>query len=116
MEREPTLQAATTILRSPGQKRRRKWPPNLTPQAGPCKAQDIGFAPWFPLASGDLAKPGTLLDGIAKARRASPGQVELAWLPRRSPVMLPIPGTARVRHLEQNIAAAVIFKRKLRGA
>ena len=71
-----------------------------------CEAQGIGFIPWFPLASGDLAKPGALLDAIAKAHRASPGQVALAWLLRRSPVMLPIPGTTHVRHLEQDMEAA----------
>jgi len=73
-----------------------------------CEAQGIGFIPWFPLASGSLAKPGPLLDGVAKAHHASPGQVALAWLLRRSPVLLPIPGTSRVAHLEQNVAAADI--------
>ena len=73
-----------------------------------CEAQGIGFIPWFPLASGGLAKPGTLLDGVAKAHHASPGQVALAWLLRRSPVLLPIPGTSSVAHLEQNVAAADI--------
>lgn len=73
-----------------------------------CAAQGIGFIPWFPLAAGDLAKPGSLLDGIATKHHASPGQVALAWLLRRSPVMLPIPGTAHVRHLEQDIGAAGI--------
>ncbi len=73
-----------------------------------CEAQGIGFIPWFPLASGGLAKPGSLLDGVAKAHHASPSQVALAWLLRRSPVLLPIPGTSRVAHLEQNVAAADI--------
>ena len=73
-----------------------------------CEAQGIGFIPWFPLASGGLAKPGSLLDGVAKAHHASPSQVALAWLLRRSPVMLPIPGTSRLAHLEQNVAAADI--------
>ena len=73
-----------------------------------CEAQGIGFIPWYPLASGTLAKPGPLLDAVAKAHQASPGQVALAWLLRRSPVMLPIPGTSRVAHLEQNVAAADI--------
>ena len=72
-----------------------------------CEAQGIGLIPWFPLASGNLAKP--LLDGIAKAHRASPGQVALAWLLKRSPVMLPIPGTAQVRHLEQDMAATGVI-------
>lgn len=73
-----------------------------------CEAQGIGFIPWYPLASGILAKPSPLLDAVAKAHHASPGQVALAWLLRRSPVMLPIPGTSRVAHLEQNVAAADI--------
>lgn len=73
-----------------------------------CEAQGIGFIPWYPLASGSLAKPSPLLDAVAKAHHASPGQVALAWLLRRSPVLLPIPGTSRVAHLEQNVAAADI--------
>ena len=73
-----------------------------------CAALGIGFIPRFPPAAGDLAKPGALLDGIAKRHHASPGQVALAWLLRRSPVMLPIPGTAHVRHLEQDTEAAGI--------
>lgn len=73
-----------------------------------CAAHGIGFIPWFPLAAGELAKPGSLLDGIAKAHGASPSQVALAWVLRRSRVMLPIPGTGKVAHLEQNMAAADI--------
>lgn len=71
-----------------------------------CAAQGIGFIPWFPLAAGSLAKPGSVLDGIAKAHGASPSQIALAWLLQRSPVMLPIPGTGKVKHLEENVAAA----------
>ncbi len=71
-----------------------------------CEAQGIGFIPWFPLASGDLAKPGALLDGIAKRHHAAPSQIALAWMLKRSPAMLPIPGTSQVSHLEQNVAAA----------
>jgi len=74
-----------------------------------CEVNGIGFIPWFPLASGDLAKPGALLDDIAKAHRASPGQVALAWLLKRSPVMLPIPGTAHVHHLEQDMGATGVI-------
>jgi pyridoxine 4-dehydrogenase len=74
-----------------------------------CEAQGIGFIPWFPLASGDLAKPGALLDGIAKAHRANPGQIALAWLLKRSPVMLPIPGTAHVDHLQQDMGATGVI-------
>ncbi|HEY0294626.1 MAG TPA: aldo/keto reductase [Bordetella sp.] len=71
-----------------------------------CTKHQIGFIPWFPLASGDLAKPGNALGEIAKRYKASPSQIALAWLLRRSPVMLPIPGTSKVSHLEANIAAA----------
>jgi aryl-alcohol dehydrogenase-like predicted oxidoreductase len=73
-----------------------------------CERKGIGFIPWFPLAAGDLAKPGSVLDDIARRHGASPGQTALAWLLRRSAVMLPIPGTSRVKHLEENAAAAAI--------
>jgi pyridoxine 4-dehydrogenase len=73
-----------------------------------CEREDIGFIPWFPLAVGDLAKPGGRLDGIAKELNATPSQVALAWLLQRSPVMLPIPGTGSVEHLEENMGAANI--------
>lgn len=71
-----------------------------------CERQGIGFIPWFPLAAGDLAQPGGRLERIARQHGASAGQVALAWLLQRSPVMLPIPGTSNVAHLEQNVAAA----------
>src|SRR5579859_4187245 len=73
-----------------------------------CEQQGIGFIPWFPLATGDLAKPGSGLDEIARAHDATASQIALAWLLKRSPVMLPIPGTSRVAHLEENMAAARI--------
>ena len=73
-----------------------------------CEANGIGFIPWFPLAAGDLAKPGSILDGIARAHDATPGQIALAWVLKRSPVMLPIPGTSKVAHLEENVAAVNI--------
>jgi aryl-alcohol dehydrogenase-like predicted oxidoreductase len=73
-----------------------------------CAQQNIGFIPWFPLAAGDLAKPGSLLDKIAKQHNAAPSQIALAWVLKRSPVMLPIPGTSKVTHLEENIAAVDI--------
>jgi pyridoxine 4-dehydrogenase len=73
-----------------------------------CAAHGIGFIPWYPLAAGDLARPGSVLDAIAKKNGASPGQIALAWVLKRSPVMLPIPGTGKVAHLEENVAAAGI--------
>ncbi len=71
-----------------------------------CEANGIGFIPWFPLAAGKLAETGGLVDRIAKAHGATAGQVALAWLLARSPVMLPIPGTSSIAHLEENVAAA----------
>ncbi|MEZ0214771.1 MAG: aldo/keto reductase [Xanthobacteraceae bacterium] len=71
-----------------------------------CEAEGIGFIPWHPLASGLLAQPGSALDSIARNRQARPGQIALAWLLRRSPVLLPIPGTSRMAHLKQNVDAA----------
>jgi aryl-alcohol dehydrogenase-like predicted oxidoreductase len=66
----------------------------------------IGFIPWFPIAAGDLAKPGGPVDHVVRATGATPGQVALAWLLAKSPVMLPIPGTSKVAHLAENVAAA----------
>jgi pyridoxine 4-dehydrogenase len=71
-----------------------------------CTKENLGFIPWFPMASGDLAKPGTALDQAAKRHDASVSQLALAWLLHHSPVMLPIPGTSSVKHLEENTAAA----------
>jgi len=71
-----------------------------------CERQGIGFIPWFPLAAGDLAKPGSLLDTVARRHGATPSQIALAWVLKRSPVMLPIPGTSKASHLEENVAAA----------
>jgi pyridoxine 4-dehydrogenase len=71
-----------------------------------CEREGIGFIPWFPLATGDLARPGGPLDEIATRYGVSPGQVALAWLLWRSPVVLPIPGTSSVEHLVENVAAA----------
>ena len=73
-----------------------------------CEQHDIGFIPWYPLAAGDLARPGSVLDKIAHRHGAAPSQVALAWVLKRSKVMLPIPGTSKVRHLEENVAAADI--------
>ena len=72
-----------------------------------CTEQGIAFIPWFPIAAGDLASPGGPLDAVARQHPgASTGQLALAWLLRRAPVMLPIPGTSSVAHLEENLAAA----------
>lgn len=73
-----------------------------------CEKNGIGFIPWYPLASGDLAKPGSRLESIAKKHNAAASQIALAWLLRRSPNMLPIPGTSKVRHLEENVASVAI--------
>jgi pyridoxine 4-dehydrogenase len=73
-----------------------------------CEERGIGFIPWFPLATGKLARSGGPLDEIAERHDATPSQIALAWLLARSPVMLPIPGTGSVKHLEENLAAAFI--------
>jgi pyridoxine 4-dehydrogenase len=73
-----------------------------------CEREDIAFIPWFPLAVGELAKPGGPLADLAKEVGATPSQLALAWLLHRSPVMLPIPGTGSVAHLEENCGAAEI--------
>jgi len=70
-----------------------------------CQEAGLAFLPWFPLGSGDLARPGGLLDQIAHACGATPGQVALAWLLRHSPVTLPIPGTSSIAHFDENLAA-----------
>jgi pyridoxine 4-dehydrogenase len=71
-----------------------------------CTQEKLAFIPWFPMAAGDLAKPGGVLDKAAKSHGASVSQLALAWLLHRSPVILPIPGTSSVKHLEENTAAA----------
>ena len=86
---------------------------NLTDRASEaaldhCTKKGIGFIPWFPLNAGELAREGSALDAIARKHKASPGQIALAWLLKRSPVMLPIPGTGKVAHLEENVGAAAI--------
>lgn len=73
-----------------------------------CEEHTIGFIPWAPLGSGALARAGSALDSIARKYDATGGQIALAWLLKKSPVMLPIPGTGRVSHLEENVAAAGI--------
>jgi pyridoxine 4-dehydrogenase len=73
-----------------------------------CASQGIGFIPWAPLTAGALARLGGPLDDIAQRHDATPSQIALAWLLRRSPTMLPIPGTASVEHLEENVRGATI--------
>jgi pyridoxine 4-dehydrogenase len=82
----------------------REWEPVLEH----CEREGIGFIPWFPLQVGKLAAGHGALARIATAHKAVPAQIALAWLLRRSPVMLPIPGTSKVKHLEENVAAAAI--------
>ncbi|MEI5007259.1 aldo/keto reductase [Streptomyces sp. NPDC058423] len=72
------------------------------------ESRNIAFIPWFPIATGELARPGGPLDTAARRHGATPAQLALAWLLRRSPVMLPIPGTSSVAHLEENVRAAEI--------
>jgi pyridoxine 4-dehydrogenase len=71
-----------------------------------CEKNEIAFIPWFPLGAGRVA--GEILDRVAKTQRSTPKQVALAWLLQRSPIMLPIPGTSSVEHLEENIGAASV--------
>jgi pyridoxine 4-dehydrogenase len=73
-----------------------------------CTNENIGFIPWFPLATGNLAKQGTPLQFISERLKAQPSQIAIAWLLRKSPVMLPIPGTSKVKHLEENTSAVLI--------
>jgi pyridoxine 4-dehydrogenase len=73
-----------------------------------CAEHGIGFIPWAPLSAGELAREGSALNTIAHKLKARPGQIALAWLLKRSPVMLPIPGTGKVAHLEENVGAATI--------
>jgi aryl-alcohol dehydrogenase-like predicted oxidoreductase len=71
-----------------------------------CEQHKLGFIPWFPVAAGRLAQPGGKLDQIAKRHEATVAQLSIAWLLHRSPVMLPIPGTSSVAHLEENLKSA----------
>ena len=74
-----------------------------------CEAHGIGFIPYYPLGGdGELTRAGGPLDRLAKEKKATPGQIALAWLLKRSPVMLPIPGTSKLAHLEENVAAAAL--------
>ena len=71
-----------------------------------CEKENLGFIPWFPLAAGKLTETGGVLDTVAKKHNATKAQIGVAWLLHRSPVMLPIPGTSSVKHLEENVVAA----------
>ena len=73
-----------------------------------CEAHGIGFIPWFPLAAGEHTREGSALDAIAKAHGATQSQIAVAWLLQRSPVIIPIPGTSKVAHLEENVKAGDI--------
>jgi aryl-alcohol dehydrogenase-like predicted oxidoreductase len=73
-----------------------------------CARHNIGFIPWFPLAAGDLARPGSELDATARRHKTHPAAIALAWVLQRSEVMLPIPGTGNPAHLAENVAAAAI--------
>jgi aryl-alcohol dehydrogenase-like predicted oxidoreductase len=73
-----------------------------------CETHGLAFIPWFPVATGNLANPGGVLDDVARARNATPARLALAWLLRRSPMMLPIPGTSSLEHLEENMGATQV--------
>jgi pyridoxine 4-dehydrogenase len=73
-----------------------------------CEREDIGFIPWFPMATGRLARPDGPLHRVAAEHGGTPAQLALAWLLQRSRVLLPIPGTSRIAHVEENMAAACI--------
>lgn len=73
-----------------------------------CEREGIAFIPWFPLAAGGLAETGSVLQEVAGRLGATTAQIALAWVLKRSPVMLPIPGTSKVAHLEENVAAAAL--------
>jgi aryl-alcohol dehydrogenase-like predicted oxidoreductase len=73
-----------------------------------CTQHSIAFIPWFPVAAGKLAQPGGKLDAVAKDHSATLAQLSLAWLLRRSPVIVPIPGTTSIKHLEENVASAQV--------
>lgn len=73
-----------------------------------CTRQKLGFIPWFPLATGNLAKPDSPLNQASERLGARPSQVAIAWLLRKSPVVMPIPGTSKVKHLEENVSGTIL--------
>lgn len=82
--------------------------PAAEPLLERCERLGLGFIPWSPLATGKLAKPGSVLEKAAQRHNSTPAQLALAWLLHRSPVTMPIPGTSKVTHLEENAGAATI--------
>src|SRR5262249_47747763 len=105
---EQTRRAQAIVPVASVQNRYNFYDRTSSPIVGFCEREGMGFMPWDPLASGALARHGGPLDELASRYRSTPGQLALAWLLHRSPAMLPIPGTSRVEHLEENAAAAKI--------
>ncbi len=105
----PEIEAAREITRvATVQNRYNLSERSAEPVLDYCEREGIGFIPWFPIATGRLARPGGPLQRIAEELDATPAQLALAWLLQRSPVLLPIPGTSTVAHLEENVGAALI--------
>ncbi len=105
----PTLQAARQIVPVATVQNRYNLADRASePVLDACERDGIGFIPWFPLANGALARPGGPVDAVASETGATASQVALAWLLRRSAVMLPIPGTSSVAHLQENCTAALV--------
>jgi pyridoxine 4-dehydrogenase len=105
----PEIEAAREITRvATVQNRYNLSERSAEPVLDHCEREGIGFIPWFPMATGRLARPGGPLQRIAEDLDATPAQLALAWLLQRSPVLLPIPGTSTVAHLEENVGAALI--------
>jgi pyridoxine 4-dehydrogenase len=105
----PEIEAAREITRvATVQNRYNLSERSAEPVLDHCEREGIGFIPWFPMATGRLARPGGPPQRIAEDLDATPAQLALAWLLQRSPVLLPIPGTSTVAHLEENVGAALI--------
>src|SRR5207245_10919607 len=99
---------AATTPRATGQNRYTRVDRGAEPVLEYCDLESIGFIPWFPMATDHLASPRGPLQRIADEHAVTPAQLALAWPLHRSPVLLPIPGTSKVAHLEENVAAALI--------
>jgi pyridoxine 4-dehydrogenase len=105
----PEIQAARAITRiATVQNRYNLSDRGAEPVLDHCQREGIGFIPWFPMATGRLARAGGPLQRIADEHAVTPAQLALAWLLQRSPVLLPIPGTSTVAHLDENVGAALI--------